>query len=58
MIVLWLIVLGTVAGFAGGVVAACFMEAYFIRRSDNEIYETQFAEDTTKHDVPEWSKDD
>ena len=57
MIWLVMVVIATAVGFAAGCLGAAFMEMYYIRRSDNEIYETYFSEDKTKYDVPEWSKE-
>ena len=35
------------------VVVYLFMEAYFSRLSEGGVYETEFHEDETTHDVPE-----
>jgi len=52
-----MIIVGFVAGAIGGVVAFLFMEAWWVRMSENQITETEFYEDTTTYDVPEMTDD-
>lgn len=55
--VILLLALAMFMGLVGGIVGALLVEAALQRQADNVLYETEFHEDKTEYDVPEWDGD-
>ena len=55
--VILLLALAMVMGLVGGIVGALLVEAALQRQADNVLHETEFHEDKTEYDVPEWDAD-